>query len=138
MGELTEVGRRARILMGEAYLRLGNRTEAYRIFQILGHTEGMIACGQSALQAGLFSEGQAIYSSANVEPPQELLVFCGSKAFEKGWLDDGQEAYGAANVPMPVEGLKLCGEKALEEGRRMTAVEAFHLAATLELGLPMP
>lgn len=138
MGEMTEVGRRARILMGEAHLRLGNREEAYRILQNVGHTEGMIACGQFALQAGRFSEGQAIFSATKAEPPQELLVLCGTKAFENGWLDDGKDAFAAANVPLPVEGLKLCGEKALEAGRRMTAQAAFSIAAALELGLPTP
>lgn len=122
--------------MGEAHLRLGNRGEAYRLFEDVGYVEGIIACGRSALQAGLFTKGEAIFSAAGEEMPQNLLVLCGKKALENGWLEDGKAALATANLEMLIEGLKLCSETALQKGRRMVADEAFMTATALELGRP--
>ncbi|HEX8198907.1 MAG TPA: hypothetical protein VF590_00365, partial [Isosphaeraceae bacterium] len=67
---MTEVEIRALVLEGEAYLKIGDLRAAYGTFLRAGHKDGLIACGNKALEEGWLDAAREAFAAAGTEMPK--------------------------------------------------------------------
>ncbi len=135
--QVTDVGRRAAVLLGDAYVRIGNFDQARKAYATVNATEKLIALGDFALTKRNYREAMRAYTTAAAQDKlillgdlcvdanewhfalkayeaakaQEKLVSLGDAAFEQLRTSMAEEAYAIAGVAVPVERFIACGEK---------------------------
>jgi hypothetical protein len=63
-----------------------------------GHKDGLVACGEKAVEYGWLRHAREEFAAAGEEITRDRFVACGNKALEQGQLDAARGAFKEAAI----------------------------------------